>query len=517
MRTLGDIPRKGAKLHAGKEAIVYEGVRLTYALFDFRINRLANALLGLGCRKSERIAILSENCHQFLEVYFAAAKAGLVVVPLNFRLRQNEIVQIVSDSEPTVFFVGPGYEDVAVAIKPFSPSIRTWVTFDGLPHSSSLHCYEDLIRGASDADPLVPVDENELAILMYTGGTTGLAKGVMLSHRNLLSLTLEAILKLQFSQDDTTCFLLPLFHVSFWPALCCLAVGGRVVILRRPEVEAVLQHIQDEKCTHVNAVPTLYNWLLDCPQIERFDLSSLRLVTYAGSPMPEEVLRRCIGKFGNILAQAYGLTEAAPVSFLMPGEHVPNGPRSRLLSSAGREGLTVEIRIVDDNGSPVSNGEVGEVTVRGANVMLGYWKNEQLTREKLRDGWLHTGDVGRLDAEGYLYLVDRKADMIITGGENVYPKETEDVLYQHPAVRECALVSAPDARWGERVQAVVVLRNDASATEEELISFCKSRLAGYKCPKKVVFQNTLPKSAVGKILRREIKKEFWKEKERSIG
>lgn len=516
MYTLGDVPRKGARIHARKEAVVYDGLRLTYGLFEDRVNRLANVFLGMGCRIGERIAILSENSHKYLEVYFAAAKAGVVVVPLNFRLSQNEIIQIINDCEPVLFLAGDGYENHALGIRALTPSVREMIALDSL--SAGFSSYEELLQNASNADPLVPVDENDLAILVYTGGTTGLPKGVMLSHRNILSAALGMILGFQFSEHDSTCFLLPLFHVSFWPAFCCLVVGGKVVVLRRPELGVILKAIQDEKCTHVNAVPTLYNWLLDFPKIEEFDLSSLRLMSYAGSPMPPEVLKRCVRKFGNILAQGYGLTEAAPfVSLLMPDEHVLEGPRSRLLSSAGREGVTLEVRVVDENGVPLSHDVIGEITVRGPNIMLGYWNNEKLTSEKLRDGWLYTGDVGMLDEEGYLYLVDRKSDMIITGGENVYPTETENILYKHPAVHECAVVSAPDERWGERVQAVVVLRQGVGATEQQLIDFCKRQLAGYKCPKKVVFLNQLPKSAVGKILRRELKSEFWKGKEKSIG
>lgn len=516
MFTLGDIPRKGARIRSHKEALVFEGARYTYGQFESRVNRLANALLGLNCRKNDRIAVLSDNSHKFLEIYFAAAKAGLVVVPINFRLAKKEVVQIVADSEPTVFLVGDGYEAFVSAIRGEAVSVGAWIALDN--RTAGFSCYEDLLKDSSDVDPFIPVDENDLAILMYTGGTTGLPKGVMLSHRNILASTLGSVIGCQFSERDITCMLLPLFHASFWPALCCLMVGGKVVIIRRPELGTILKAIQDEKCTHVNAVPTLYNWLLEFPKVDDFELSSVRLMTYAGSPMPKEVLKRCIRKFGNILAQGYGLTEAAPlISLLMPDEHVLDGPRSRLLSSAGREGMPVEVRVVDGNDKPLDPGGVGEIVARGPNIMLGYWKNEKLTRERLRGGWLHTGDMGTLDEEGYLYLVDRKADMIITGGENVYPNETENVLYQHPSVQECAVVSAPDERWGERVQAVVVLRPGATVTEQELIDFCKKELAGYKCPKKVVFLDNLPKSTIGKILRGEIKKDFWKKEGRTIG
>ena len=248
------------------------------------------------------------------------------------------------------------------------------------------------------------------------------------------------------------------------------------------------ESIHQERCTNINLVPTLLTWLIDDPRIDQFDLTSLRLICYSGSPIAVEVLKRCIQKFGNIFTQGYGLTEAAPmVTVLFKEDHVVEGPRMKLLSSVGKVGLPVEARIVDEDDRPLKPGEVGEVVVRGKNVMMGYWKNPELTAKALRGGWLHTGDVGTIDEDGYIYLLDRKADMIITGGENVYPKETEDVLYEHPAVRECAVVAAPDDRWGERVQAVVVLKTGLTATEAELIHHCKSRLAGYKCPKKIEF------------------------------
>jgi acyl-CoA synthetase (AMP-forming)/AMP-acid ligase II len=342
----------------------------------------------------------------------------------------------------------------------------------------------------------------------------------MLSHRNLMTSNYGCILACNFTRDDTTCYVLPLFHVSFWTVLSVLMVGGKVAIVRRPDLVEILRLIQDEKCTHINMVPTLYGWLLNMPQIDEYDLSSLRLLSYAGSPMPPDVLKRCIGKFGNIFAQGYGLTEAAPiVTFLVPEDHVLEGPErlTRRLTSAGKEGHVVRARVVDENDQPVRVGEIGEIVARGKNIMLGYWKNPELTEQVLRGGWLHTGDMGAVDEDGFIYLVDRKADMIVTGGENVYPKEVEDVLYEHPAVQECAVVSAPDEKWGERVQAVVSLKEGASATEEELIAHCKKSLAGYKCPKAVHIWDALPKTPIGKIIRKDVKKTFWGDQEKKIG
>jgi long-chain acyl-CoA synthetase len=361
------------------------------------------------------------------------------------------------------------------------------------------------------------VDENDMAILMYTGGTTGLPKGVMLSHRNIMTAMYGMIIGFSFSFKDTTCFILPLFHISLWPVLSLLMVGGRAVILRRPDIGEMLRAIQDEKCTHIVLVPTLLTWIVDDPRSNEFDLSSLRLITYAGSPMPLEVLKKCVQRFGNIFTQGYGLTEAAPlVSILFKEDHFLEGPKTKLLASVGKVGLPVKARIVDENDTPLKPGEIGEIATWGKNTMMGYWKNPELTAATLRGGWLHTGDMGTMDEDGYIYLMDRKADMIITGGENVYPKEVEDVVYSHPAIKECAVVAAPDDRWGERVQAVVVLKEGQTVTEEELIRHCKGKLAGYKCPKKVEFWKELPKTTVGKIVRREVKEQFWKGKDRNI-
>ena len=514
MFTLGDVARKGARIHAEREAVVFEGTRLTYRELDRRANRLANALLRLGLARGDRVAVLADNTHKYLEVYLGAAKAGLVTVPLNARLAPEELRHIVDDSGASLVLAGDGFEETAATLRKTTKTARAWV---GLDRELGGLEYEALLREAPDVDPAVPVGENELAVLMYTGGTTGTPKGAMLSHRNLVSGLTASAQQIGFTYRDTTCMCLPLFHISFWSAFCHLMVGGKVVVVRKPTITAILKAIQDERCTHVNAVPTLYNWMLDAPEAKQFDVSSLRLMSYAGSPIPEQVLRRCIARFGNVFAQAYGLTECCGGTALMPEDHVLDGPRSKLLRSAGKELLVVDVRVVDDAGEPVPPGAMGEVVIRGANVMMGYWNKPEQTAAALRDGWLHTGDIGRIDEEGYLYLVDRKADMIVTGGENVYPAEAENVLYGHPRVQECVVVSAPDERWGERVQAVVVLKPGPAVSEHELIEFCKERLAGYKCPKRIEFWDALPKSAVGKLLRRDVKARFWQGRDRRVG
>ena len=519
MYTLGDIPRSGATFYPDKTVIVFEGRYLNYKELNERVNCLANALMGLGYKKGDHIAVLSENTHKYVEIYYAAAKAGMIITPLNFRLSDSELTTIVNDSESTLYIAGDGYEEKSLGLKKDLKNIRKWISLD--KKSDGYVFYEDLIGEASKSEPVVPVDENELAVLLYTGGTTGLPKGVMLSHRNLITSAFSINLSFNFTRNDSACQVLPLFHVAFWTIFSLLIVGGKVIILRRPDVEEILRLIQDEKCTHVNLVPTLLNWILSNPRLDEFDLSSLTLLAYGGSPIAPEVLRKALQKFPNTsFAQGYGLTEAAAfVSWLKQEDHnlIIEGKKPNLAKSIGQGAPFVEVRVVDENDMPVKPGEIGEIVARGKNIMMGYWKQPEISAETLRGGWLHTGDLGTLDEDGYIYLMDRKADMIVTGGENVYPKETEDILYEHPAVQECAVVSAPDEKWGERVQAVVVLKPGQITTEEELINFCRSKLAGYKCPRRVEFWKELPKTPIGKIMRKEVKAHFWKESGRQIG
>jgi long-chain acyl-CoA synthetase len=516
MYTLGDIPKKGATVFPDKVATVFEDVRLTYRQLNSRVNRFANALINLGCKKGDRIAILAENTHKYLEVYFASGKIGVSVTPINFRLSDKEILHIINDCEAVALIVGDGYAERVIKMSPNFQNILYRVSLE--QHLEGFLSYEELIDNSQEQEPGVEVDENELAILMYTGGTTGLPKGVMLSHRNLLTAMYGLIIDHSFTKHDIECFTLPLFHISLWPAVCPLMVGGTVVILRRPDLHEILRLIDKERCTHTNLVPTLLVWILSMPDLDKYDLSSLRSINYAGSPMAPDVLKRCIAKFGNIFTQGYGLTEAAPiVSLLSKEDHAVEGPKAKLLKSVGKEGPVVEVRIIDEKDNPVQPDQLGEIAVRGKNVMVGYWKNPELTASALRGGWLHTGDLGYMDNDGYIFLIDRKADMIVSGGENVYPKEVEDVIYAHEGVQECAVVSRPDTKWGEIVLAAVVLKTDWKVSESDLISHCKTMLAGYKCPKRVEFFKELPKTAVGKILRKDIKKRYWASKNNLIG
>ncbi len=507
MYTLADLPRNGAARHGTRTAVVFEDTRLTYAELNCRVNQAAHALVDLGLEPGERVAVLSDNSARYVETYLAASKLGVTVTPLNTRLSDSELDYIVTDSEAVAIVAGDGYEARAATLLSSVPAVRVGVSLDN--DLEGFTGYEEALAQAPDHEPDrgCGPSEDDLAVLMYTGGTTGAPKGVMLSHRNVMTAAIASAITLELTRDDATCFVLPIFHVSWWPVLSLLLVGGKVVINRRPGLGEILRLIQDERCTHMNLVPTIYGWLIDTAPVGSYDLSSVRSLTYAGSPFAVPVLKRTITVFGAIFAQGYGATETAggAITMLEAADHHLDGEDSRLLASAGKAAICSEMKIVDDNDETVEPGVIGEICVRGRHIMMGYWKNPELTARALRGGWYHTGDLGYLDERGYLFLTDRKSDMIISGGENVYPNEVENAVYTHPAVLECSVVAEPDERWGEIVHAVVVLRVGVQIGSEEIIALCRQMLAGYKCPKRVTFVDSLPKTAIGKVSRKDVK------------
>ncbi len=515
---IGDIPRRNARLYRNRTAVIDGGVRLDFFQLNSRINRLANAILGLGLKKGDKVAVLNHNCYQYIELYFAAARAGTPIVPLNFRLSGKELSFIIHDSEARLLFTGKNYLPVIEKIWDELKDLRHIVCIDAnLPGTEN---YEQIIEMASDAEPGDNIEEDDVAILGYTGGTTGLPKGVLTTHRNLISSCYNCAVEMNLYPGATYLNAPPLFHAGDAMGMFAFSfVGATNVIMNSFSPEEILRNIQQHRVTHPLLVPAMMLFILQYPGAEKFDLSSLETVLYGTAPMPVEPLKNAMRLFGCGFCQVYGATETfVPISMLKPEDHVLEGSGEdfRKMSSAGREVIGVRVKIVDNHGNEVKEGETGEIVVKGNNVMKGYWKRPDLTAEALKDGWYHTGDMGRMDELKYIYIVDRKKDMIISGGENIYPKEIEDVLFRHPAVADAAVIGVPDDTWGEAVKALVIKKDGIDVSEDELIEFCKGRLASYKKPKSVEFVSEFPRSTAGKVIKQELREKYWKGRDRKV-
>src|SRR5262252_4630183 len=495
MHTFVDPLYRAQKLFANHVSMVNGDVRLTYAETWSRCRRLAGALSQLGVQPGERVAILALNSHQYLEVYMAVPASGRVVVPLNTRHAEPELRYALEDSGTRVLITDRDPGALAETVE------RVIM----LPDE-----YETLLATAPEADLGVGVTEDALAGLFYTGGTTGASKGVMLSHRNLIANTTNWLIAAQQGPEDAYLVVAPLFHAAGSLAvLATVWIGGRQVIIPAFDAAAALDAIAAEQATITLGVPTMIAALAEEQLARPRQVGSLRSLAHGGSPIATEVVRRTHAAFPNTeLIHAYGATETAPLVTLL--RHEERLVESDLARSCGQAVAGVDVRVVDPSGHDLPPDEIGEVVVRGPNVMLGYWNKPEQTADALRHGWYHSGDLGCMHAQGYVFLVDRAKDMIISGGENVYSTEVEEVLYKHSAVLEAAVVGVPDAIWGEAVHAVVVPRPGYMVDPVRIIAFCREYIAGYKVPKQVDLRSDpLPKSGPGKVLKRELRAPFW--------
>jgi long-chain acyl-CoA synthetase len=513
--TVGDILRYHGKTRSERVAIYFEGQRLSYGDLDRRSNQIANALIAEGLRPQARIAILCKNSPAFFELWFGAAKANVVLVPVNFRLAPPEVAYIVEHARAELLFVGADFYPLVRQIAHELKSVRRIIALDG-PHAAFTD-YVAWAVGQSQSDPARPVSISDCAIQMYTSGTTGHPKGVQLSHANLLTLLPGALCQLgAWHENDVSLVCMPLFHIggSGW-ALVGLYRGVENVLLRDPDPVAILRVIPEFRITKVFLVPALLLFLLQVPQCQATDFSSLELILYGASPAPIDLVRNARRVFGCGLAQLYGLTETTgAITYLPPEDH---GEHAIVrLKSCGKPMAGVEIRVVDALGKDVAIGEVGEIVCRSPQVMLGYWNEPEATEGSIRDGWFYTGDAGYLDQDGYVYIYDRVKDMIISGGENIYPAEVESALFGHPAVADVAVIGVPDDKWGESARAIVVKKPGVDVKPEELIDFARKRIAAYKVPRSVDFVDALPRNAAGKILKRALRKPYWADQERQV-
>ncbi len=511
--TLDYLVTRALRRHAARVAIVDGPRSTTYAELDRRSRAIASSLLRLGCAKGDRAALLLHNSIEFIETELAILRAGLVKVPINNRLSVPEIATQLQDSGAKVFFTEP---ECAEAIAAQVPGLAAIVCREARNGTIG---YAEFAAQGGDAPAAFETKGDDLGLIRYSGGTTGKPKGIMHTHASLVAIALSVIREYGLVEDDRFLHVAHLSHGQnfVWPAL--FAVGARLVMMRKFEPDAVLEMIERERITRLHMVPTMVNALLDAPSFGTRDLSSLRNFVYASAPMPVERIRRLREALRCRIAQTYTLSESAVISTVLPAQdHETDRPGfdAARLASCGREALDVKLRIVDEQLRDVPEGEVGEIALSSPGNMLGYWNQPELTARILQDGWVRTGDLARRDAEGYVYLVDRKDDKIITGGLNVYPREVEEVLHAHAAVHEAAVAGIPDERWGEAIAAFVSLKPGRSVTEAELAAFCETRLAGYKKPRRYIFVQDLPKTAIGKIARRLLTEPYWKGQARRI-
>jgi acyl-CoA synthetase (AMP-forming)/AMP-acid ligase II len=500
-----------------RDAIVFEGNRWTYAETAERTNRLAHALMGLGLNKGDRIGILEVNCNHYVEAYFAAVKLGAMFVPLNFRAKADELQYLIANAEAKILLVGTRYVDMLDTLLPQLPTVTTCIVLEG--EHKGMPFYEDLLTSSSPDEVTTEIGDDDITMLMYTAGTTGRPKGVPLTHNGFVSYVLDNVEPASPEIEEKNLLTVPLYHVAGMQAVLAAMYGGRtLVMMKQFEVTEWMETVQEEKATRAMLVPTMLKRIIDDPAFPTYDLTSLKVITYGAAPMPVEVIKKAIevmpwARFIN----AFGQTEtASTIAALGPDDHVIEGTEEerekklkRLTSSIGRPLPDVEVKIVGEDGTPLPPETVGEILVKGPRVMTGYWGDEEKTAQTITpDGWLRTGDRGWLDQEGYIFLAGRGDDIIIRGGENISPEEVEDVLHSHPTIEEAAVIGVPDPEWGQEPRAVVVLKQGETTTPEEIIEFCRTRLAGFKRPRSVIFVDTLPRNQMGKVLKKELRERY---------
>lgn len=500
-------------------AVRFSERQWTFRQLADRVARLAAVLQGLGMQEGDRVAMLALNSDRYLEYQMAVPWGGGVLNPCNTRWSASEILYALNDSGSTILLVDETFRALAETIRRDATTLREVIYCGDGDAPTGMHDYEALLAKSSPVADTVRRGE-DLAGIFYTGGTTGFPKGVMLSHTNLcisgLALHSEGV----GTPNGTYLHAAPMFHLAdIGFAMPHWIEGNTHSIVPAFSPELVLDVLERDRVTSLLLVPTMIQMLVDHPAMQKpRDLSALKTITYGASPMSEAVLERAMAALPNVsFIQAYGMTELSPLATIVPPFYYTEQARKLgKWRSAGRASFCTEVRIVDSEEREVPRGTVGEVVVRGPNVMQGYWNKPEQTAEALRDGWMHTGDGGYMDEDGFIFVVDRLKDMIISGGENVYSAEVENALAQYPAVAACAVIGIPSTEWGETVHAVVVRKPDASVTADELIAHCKTLIAGYKCPRSIHFRDALPLSGAGKVLKTELRKPYWDSQARKV-
>lgn len=515
MKTLGEIFTRNAKLYPNKN-LIYKDRKVSFRELNLRVNRLVSAMAARGVTKGDRVAILSKNCPEYIEAYGLAEKGGIILVPLNWRLVARELKFMLADTGAKAVIVSPEYIDTINSIRDELPDLKIYFSLES--SVSGYEFYENILAQGSPDEPMVEIDEDDVVYIMYSSGTTGLPKGIMLTHRGQLDDAVYHLVEFGTKENHVFLQVMPLFHIGGKATFLALFHRGcSIAIMPEFDTQEVLEIIQREKVNVTCLVPSMIALLLDYPDFKKYDISSLETVFLVASPISLSLLKRAVLEFGPVFCQGYGLTESGGlVAFLSKENLATEGELVRRLSSCGRPSMACEIRIIKDDGQEAGPGEIGEITTMNQRLMRGYLNQPEKTAAVLRDGWLFTGDMARVDEDGYIYIVDRKNDMIISGGENIYPREIEEVFHTHPAVLEAAVIGIPDEKWGESVKAFVCLKQGATADEAEIIEFCKEKLASYKKPKSVEFLKELPRNASGKVLKTVLRQKYWSGQERRV-
>jgi acyl-CoA synthetase (AMP-forming)/AMP-acid ligase II len=509
LQSLRDLVERNAHLHAEDTHLVFGEHRATFSGFANRSLRLASALYDLGMRSQDRVAMLAMNCAEYLEVYGACEVAPFIIAPINYRLAAPEIEYILRDCAPRVLVFEQQYAQLIEALRPRLPGIQHYIAVGEHTEGWAFRYEQVLSTGDSSGPPLRAAPE-DIHSITYTSGTTGRPKGAMLSHECVLALFAAWSYELGADLGHKILLSMPYFHIGARSQGGAMTYRGATLVVHRSfDAREIVRTVQRERITQLHLAPTLMQAVLDLPDIEQFDLSSLRTINYAAAPMPLTTLKRAMQRFGPILINGYGQTEGAGTA-LRKHYHRPDGNAKDLerLTSVGQPVLDTRVRIVDEHDQEVPLGSVGELCLHSRQNMVGYWNNSAASIETLRAGWLHTGDLARQDEDGFVYLVDRKKDMIVSGGENVYSREVEEALMSHPAVADVAVIGVPDQKWGEAVKGVVVCKPGAVCTAAELVAHCRTLIAGYKCPKSVEFVAELPRLPSGKISKVSLRERY---------
>jgi fatty-acyl-CoA synthase len=511
---INDFIQRASQLYPDKIGVVDADRRYTYAQFHERANRLSNALLGLGIRKGDRVCILSPNSHFFLESFYGTSQIGAILVPLNYRLVAADHEYILNHAGVKAVLVDWEYVKVVEQIRANLKTVQHWIVAkdEGATPAGWIDWDETIAGASGDAPPHADLGEDDLVSINYTSGTTARPKGVMLTHRNLYINAYGLLVHLGVRHEDVELWTLPMFHCNGWGGVYALTgVAGTHIVLRAVDARKIFELIEREKVTFACMAPAVLRAILDYPDKAKHDIRTRPRFTVAGAPPPAAFIERMETELGWDFMEIYGLTETAPLLTVSKPDHHTEKEDWQRRSRAGVGTLGVQMRVVDENDQPVPQDDetIGEVCARSNVVFEGYWEQPDETAKAIRDGWFHTGDLGVWDEHGSIHIVDRKKDVIISGGENISSPEIEDALYQHDAVAECAVIGVPHEKWGETPKALVVLRPGAQATEEGLLDFCREHLAHFKCPTSVEFIAELPRTATGKLQKFKLREKYW--------